>query len=110
LQRGAELEPTKLMLDLDGHPTRLGISWREDSAEPGMVLLTRVVPGSPAALAKLTPGDRVYQVAGRDFADGNGFFELVTTLDSPLELTVEREGCFRTVTLKVPPPVAARSL
>ena len=34
---------------LDGAPTQLGLSWREDDAEPGAVFVTRVVPHSPAA-------------------------------------------------------------
>ena len=31
---------------------RLGISWREDEAEPGTVFLTRVVDGTPAACGR----------------------------------------------------------
>src|SRR6185295_8529928 len=32
---------------------RLGISWRDDDAEPGSVFLVRVVDGTPAAAAGL---------------------------------------------------------
>ncbi|HRX81858.1 MAG TPA: M20/M25/M40 family metallo-hydrolase, partial [Pirellulaceae bacterium] len=41
-REGAE-EPVKIVAELDGKPTRLGIAWREDAGEPGTVIVTRVV-------------------------------------------------------------------
>jgi len=38
---------------LAGRPLRLGITWRVDDAEPGTIILTHVVPGTPAARAWL---------------------------------------------------------
>ncbi|MBP86082.1 MAG: hypothetical protein CMJ64_05090 [Planctomycetaceae bacterium] len=99
---GAE-EPLQLSIDLDGTPSRVGIAWREDQAEPGTVILTRVVNGSPASIAGLKNGDRVYEVGSESFADGTEFFEALTTLPSPLEMTVEREGRLRAITLDLPP-------
>jgi hypothetical protein len=48
---------------------RLGVAWREDSAEPGSVFLTRVVPDTPAAVAGLAVGDRIYELNGQPFTN-----------------------------------------
>jgi C-terminal processing protease CtpA/Prc len=84
----------------------LGVSWREDDAEPGVVMLTRVAPGSPAQRAGLQPCDRIYEIAGRGFRDGDELAKLASSLPSPLELLVERNGRMRTATLDVPEPAA----
>jgi len=91
--------PLELTGQLDGSPMRLGITWRPDDAEPGTLILTQVVPASPAARAGLNPGDSVYQIGGRDFADEAEFAELAKTLPDPLTLRVERDGQLRTVEL-----------
>ena len=85
-------EPRELTVQLKGEPIRLGITWRLDEAEPGTVILKQVFPGSPAARAGMRPGDRIYQIAGRDFTDDEQFAQWATTLPSPLEFLVEREG------------------
>lgn len=82
----------QVMVPLDGAPLRLGIAWRVDDAEPGAVVLTRVVPGSPAARAGLTVGDRIYQIDGQDFADDNQFGQKARMLPSPIKILVERDG------------------
>jgi len=97
-------EPKRVAAELDGRPLRLGITWRVDSAEPGTVVLTGVLTGSPAAEAGLVPGDRIYQVAGRDFADDAQFARLVAELPSPLELLVERDGRLEVVTVELGRP------
>jgi S1-C subfamily serine protease len=93
------LEPSLAILQLDGRPLRLGITWRLDEAEPGGILLTHVASGSPAAQAGLCVGDRIYQVAGQDFADDGEFAKMVKSLPEPLHLLVERSGQLRTVVL-----------
>ena len=72
VQRPGEKKPLELHVKLSGSPLRWGILWRIDDAEPGVLILTYIVPGSPAARAGLSAGDRVYQVAGREFADESG--------------------------------------
>src|SRR4051812_1142794 len=52
---------------IDQPPPRLGMSWREDDAEHGSVLLVRVVDGTPAADAGLQVGDRIDELDGRPF-------------------------------------------
>jgi hypothetical protein len=84
---------------------RLGISWREDVAEPGSVFLTRVVPGTPAAEAKLAVHDRIYELNNQPFANAAAFQSAITALlDSgtpEFTLLIERRGHVRTVNLKV---------
>jgi hypothetical protein len=98
-REGAE-EPLELPLTLSGNPTRLGIGWRFDTAEPGAVILSRVVPGSPAYYAGLRVADRVYKIAGQEFANGDSFGQLAKAATSPTEFTVERDGRVRTVTVE----------
>jgi hypothetical protein len=100
LKRKDEDKTTEISLDLPGKPLRLGITWRVDEAEPGTIILTHVVPGTPAARAGLQAGDRIYQVAGRDFADENAFVEILKTQTDPLELLVDRDGKLRIVILQ----------
>ena len=91
-----------MQVKLSGSPLRWGILWRVDDAEPGVVILTYIVPGSPAAQAGLSAGDRIYQVAGRDFADEAAFAQLAKTLTASLQLLVERDGRLRVVVLQLP--------
>jgi S1-C subfamily serine protease len=100
VERSGEERPLRLEVTLDGKPQRWGIGWRVDEAEPGVVILTSIVPGSPAARAGLLVGDRIYQVAGRDFADSPQFALLANTLADSLQLLVERSGRLRTVTIR----------
>jgi membrane-associated protease RseP (regulator of RpoE activity) len=95
-------EPVTLTVQLDGEPLRLGISWRGDDADPGLIVLTNVVAHSPAARAGLETGDRIYRVAGRDFSGEDEFAQLVGALPGPLSLLVEREGQLRTVVIHFP--------
>jgi len=100
--RSGKEKPELLEIALAGKPVRVGINWREDEAEPGTVVLSRVVSGSPADRAGLSAGDRIYQVGGRTFSGSEEFRQLVTTLPGPLELRVERRGRIREVALDVP--------
>ncbi len=100
VKRPGEEQPLDLTVELPGSPLRWGIVWRVDDAEPGAIILTYIVPGSPAAHAGLGAGDRIYQVGGRDFADEASFAQLAKTLPLPLQLLIERDGRLRTVVLQ----------
>jgi hypothetical protein len=93
----------KMSIALPGKPQRLGITWAVDDAEPGVVILTRVIPGSPAARAGLKPGDRIYQIDGRDFADEREFFQLIKSPPETLELLIERDEALQIVPLRLHP-------
>lgn len=92
VRRSGSTEPVTLTVQLAGNPVRLGITWREDDAEPESVLLTNVLPGSPAAQADLQPGDRVLRIGSQRFNSEEKFAQLARTLPGPLELVVERKG------------------
>lgn len=100
------LPPVSLATWPKNLPTpRLGITWREDEAEPGSVFLTRVVEGTPAAAAGLAPGDRINELDERPFANGAA---LQTAINSKLDagraemkLLVERRGHVRTAVVKM---------
>lgn len=87
-------------------PPRLGITWRDDEAEPGSVLLTRVVDGTPAAAAGMQPGDRIDELDGQPFTDGAALRTAIHSLldagHPELTMLIERRGHMRTVTVKLP--------
>ena len=84
---------------------RLGISWREDEAEPGSVFVTRVVDGTPAAAAGVAVHDRIYELNGQPFKDAAAFQTIILSLldSNPAEITflTERRGHLRTVKIKM---------
>jgi S1-C subfamily serine protease len=100
IKRTGEDKPLEVTVELSGAPLRWGISWRVDDAEPETIILTHVAPGSPAAVAGLQPGDRIYQVAGRDFADEAAFAQRVKTSAETMPLLVERDGRLRVIVLQ----------
>jgi len=100
----ADGESSELPVELAGEPLRLGISWREDEAEPGTLILSQVVSGSAAHLAGLQVADRIYAVEGQEILDGSEFLRLSPELPGPFELQIERRGQLKTVT--VDPPTA----
>ena len=93
--------PVELKADLPERPIRIGISWREDESEPGVVMITRVIAGSPAA-AELRPRDRIYQVNGQDFVGSDELLDMLTSADDTLSLQIERRGRIETVELQLP--------
>ncbi len=100
VERDSEESPTSINVSLDLHPAPVGISWTNDPAEPGSVMLTSVTPGSVAALAGLKPLDRVYEVNGERVVDSAHFKQLVTQFKQPTTLFVDREG--RMITMELP--------
>jgi hypothetical protein len=97
IERPGEAEPLEVTLDLPGEPVRLGISWRTDNAEPGSVIVNRVINGSPADLAGLRVGDRVYRIAGQELTTGDEFRRLVGSVPGAFTLEVETAGRVRTI-------------
>lgn len=102
IAREGAAQPQTVSITLAGKPVRVGIAWRTDDAEPGAVILTRVVPGSPADKAGLRVQDRIYQAGGGDFADEREFIARLQGAKGPLEVVYERAGKFGTTTLLLP--------
>ena len=107
IERKGEKEPLEITITPRGSPIRVGISWREDPAEPGSVILTQVIPGSSAALAGLAVRDRLYSIAGQRFTSGNELSKLISTSPSPLEVIMERSGRMRMVKVETLPAEAS---
>jgi S1-C subfamily serine protease len=95
LVRGGDSEPIEVDVDLDGEPVHMGISWRDDPAEPSAVYLTRVVPGSLAAAAGLRVLDRIYSLDGTAVGGTDSFAQMLDERlknGEPFMLEVERFG------------------
>ena len=102
LPLGAE-QPGDLVVTLDGSPSRVGLSWIADDAEPGTVIIKRVLAASPAERAGLKTADRILAIDGREFESGEAFEQALSTSAEALTLTVERGGVWRDVRLAVDP-------
>jgi membrane-associated protease RseP (regulator of RpoE activity) len=96
-------EPINIAANLLGKPVRVGVNWREDAAEPGVVVLTGVIPGSPAANAGLAPRDRILEVNGERFSGPAELFALLNRSTSPMRLTLERRGRIYSTDLELAP-------
>lgn len=107
VQRPGEEKPRELTVRLYGKPVRVGVSWRQDGAEPGTVLLTRVVPGSSAYLAGMKTGDRIYRVANKTFAGSDELLKLFNEAEGTLEVLIERSGRLQTLQLELPGSVGS---
>ncbi|HQU43157.1 MAG TPA: M20/M25/M40 family metallo-hydrolase, partial [Pirellulales bacterium] len=108
VERALSAQPLNLTVRLAGSPTRLGISWRTDAAEPRAVIVAGVVPGSPAERSGIQINDRLYEVSGKPFTGEEEFRRLLTEReDDSLDLLTEREGRLRTVVVKLLPPVGS---
>jgi len=104
IERGEEKTPLAFHVELLGKPFRLGISWQADDAEPDSVLLTRVVPGSPADRAGLHVFDHILRVDDHDFSTSQEFARTAAAVSGDVSLTVETAGRVRTATVHVPAP------
>jgi hypothetical protein len=106
-------ESHAVTLDPVGPPVRVGITWREDPAEPGAMMITQIIHGSAAHYAPLKLFDRVYAINGHEIATSAEFSQLLNELPGPLEFLIDRHGQMQTVQLDVLPgpmpasPVAA---
>ncbi len=107
VERAGQESPIAVDIELDGPPVRVGIGWREDLAEPGVVIVNRITPGSPADKAGIRSGDRIYRINGRSFGGGNEFRALAQSLPAPLSLEVERHGRMQNRTLPSGLPLAS---
>ncbi len=108
IERDGEDERS-MPVKLHGGPVRVGVTWRTDDAEPDCVILTQVLPDSPAALAGLRVNDRVFEFAGEAIDSGEKFRRLSRELSGQQTLSVERNGRIRTVKIELPNPASPDS-
>lgn len=99
VERSAAEAPVTLEIPLVGAPVRLGLSWREDPAEPNSVYVTRVVPYSPAARAGVKLFDRIYALNGDPIEGQDDLLakvhELLANSATALRLETESRGLVR---------------
>ncbi len=105
VRRDKSDELVLLNVKLDGEPTRLGIAWRVDDAEPNCVILNQVIPGSPAGVSGLKVNDRVYSVNDMAVASSRTFFEMVTQGNGSLNLRIGRAGSLKKVIVNLVPRI-----
>jgi hypothetical protein len=96
-------EPRMVSVKLHGTPIRIGLTSREDAAEPGVVLVTHVVYGSPAAVADVRVVDRIDAVNGQTFVNLAEFNRLLDAAEGSLTLRLERRGTVREAMLQLQP-------
>ncbi len=98
------LKARDVEITLRGTPVRIGISWRHDDAEKDTVVLTEVIPGSPAYRAGLRCADRIHEVGSlrwSSFADEQSPF---SDADFPLRILYERNGQLKAIELQTLAP------
>ncbi len=98
LQRPGRSETLEVSVRLTGEPTRLGLTWRTDDAEPNSVILAQVIPFSPAALAGLKPHDRVMNI-GEHAATSEHLARVASSRSLPIAVTYERTGIMATTSI-----------
>ena len=107
VRAGAD-EALTLTAPLRGKPIRLGLSWRENEAEPGSVYVTRVVPDSPAALADIKLYDRINALEGQPIVDQADLLDRVRALlaedKESLRFEIESRGRIHEVTVSMQLP------
>jgi hypothetical protein len=84
--------PRLLTIHLHGSPDPTGISCQVDDAEPGIAIVKRVAPGSPAARAGVRVNDRIEKVARTTFGTLPEFRALLVEQHAPFEVQIERDG------------------
>lgn len=107
LRTGQE-KPLRVQLPLTGKPIRVGVNWRDDAAEPGVMTINLLEAGSPAAVAGLKINDRILKVNGQSFKTSDECRELLLNSPSPMPLLIEREGQLKELVIDIPEPTPAK--
>lgn len=108
-QRVGMDQPQRVQVPLSGKPIRIGINWRDDPAEPGVVAINLLETGSPADVAGLKLNDRILQVNGQDFKNSNACRDLLLKSASPVPLLIERDGQLKDISLEIPEDPPAKT-
>jgi peptidase M28-like protein/PDZ domain-containing protein len=92
IERYGLKSPRVLIVHLHGSRDPLGALCRFDETEPGCAIISRVIPGSPAARAGLRANDRIQSVARKRFSTSQDFAAIVSAQKAPFEIQAERDG------------------
>ena len=103
VERDGQEAPVPIIVEPRGGPVRVGFSWREDDGEPGVLVVTHVVPHSAAAMAGFKLADRVDRVNGQRFTDAKDFMRIVNGVGDKVVLRAERKGVLQDVTVEMLP-------
>ena len=109
--RTGEESPLSVTVPLHGNPIQLGLSWRENEAEPGTVYITRVIPYSPAARAGIKLYDRIYELDGAPIGNQDDLLAKIKDLlaedAEQFHMQVESRGVIRDVTISMQIPTGS---
>ncbi len=105
VQRRNEDDLRLFTTKLRGNPLRVGVSWRQDNADRSLFFVTSVAKGSPADLAGILVGDRIYQVNQHMYSTSAGLMQLLSQQPGPFEFKIEREGKIRTFNVEPGTPL-----
>jgi hypothetical protein len=97
-----EASPRALHVHLPGSGHPIGVFCRTDEAEPGCVIVSRILPGSSAERAGLRLNDRIRKVGDRGVTSPEQFSALLLGQFGSQSLQVERDGEIRTLELTRP--------
>lgn len=95
-------------VDESAKKSLMAFGWNEQDVEELIenevgILLTSVLPGTPAALAKLKPGDVIVRVNGRNVKGAEEFSEMLTKVGSgeDVKFTIERPRLKQSLSVEV---------
>jgi len=97
-----EASSRTLRLHLQGPAHPLGIFGRSDGAEPGCVIVSRVLPGSAADRAGLRLNDRICHVGGNSVNFPNELSALLSRRSGQQSIQIERDGELQTLQMTLP--------
>ncbi len=93
--------PFDVAITLRGNPVRLGVHWRMSPDEPLTIIVTGVVPGSPAAQAGIQPNDRLYPPDEWIASGSDWLREMTEASQESITLNVDRAGRLQKVQLQL---------
>ena len=92
VRREGQDTPLPLKAQLQGNPTKLGITWHSTAAEPNTFTIVRVIKGSLAEHAGLRTGDRIWDVNQKQYSPSAELLKSLKDVEFPVTFTLERNG------------------
>ncbi len=90
-------ETIRLKVRLNGQRARFGFEWTHDRTEPDSIIVSNVLPGSPAELAGLKQKQRIVAIGGKAIGDQESFKQKLLDSPSPIAIDVEEHGRYRSL-------------